>query len=474
MTSVWPALLLAGILPFSGDRQAGPFPVEARGDIHFHLDAARFDSSGVGPLEIYLSIPQSELTESPDSAGFARIRTEVAFENLDGDELASLSQVRWVPFVPLSSGDAVLSTRHLMTLRPRFPITGRQIRVRVEDLEGRKSGLLDRVRSRKRSGEARGRFEEDPSRCGFSDVAFVWDVDRSQQNAMLPVRRRLRPNPLRFFGLYHTTLLFYVEGYGPSTRLTYQIRRLADRQAVASGSDSARVDSTGSQAYLEAVDLGAMQSGAYSVEIGRPGTDSCRVAGEFQVLWDDASWNQDRQALLEEAYVLLGNAEYEKVKEMSRGEVEAYMRDLWKGHDPDPRTGRNELHETYLGRVDHANNFFGTTFRKGMLADRGRVYIRFGPPDEITKELNPQDQQVIARVLPGEVESDRFDIIRKPAPRDPRDDRAYEIWTYQMRGEPLFPEQELTGQRTGLKFIFVDDLGYGDMRLIYTNLSGAF
>jgi hypothetical protein len=29
-------------------------------------------------------------------------------------------------------------------------------------------------------------------------------------------------------------------------------------------------------------------------------------------------------------------------------------------------------------------------------------------------------------------------------------------------------------QRTGLKFIFVDELGYGDMRLVYTNLAGVF
>ena len=46
--------------------------------------------------------------------------------------------------------------------------------------------------------------------------------------------------------------------------------------------------------------------------------------------------------------------------------------------------------------------------------------------------------------------------------------------TSKLKGAPLFPEQETPVQRTGLKFVFVDDLGYGDMRLVYTNLSGAF
>jgi GWxTD domain-containing protein len=474
MTSLLPAILLAGILPFTGNNQPEPFPVEAHGDINFQLDAARFDSSASDPLEIYLSIPQAALTESRDSTGFAHVRTRVGLENSDGDEIASASEMSWIPLLPLSSGDAVLSPRHLMTLRPKMSVRASQIRVRIEDLEGRKRGLFDRIRSRNRSGEAHGRFEGEPGRCGLSDIALVWDVDRSQQNGQLPIRRRLRPNPLRYYGLYHTTLLFYVEGFGDFADIGYRIRSVETKQTVASGSDSARASPQGVRGWLESLDISSLASGAYRIEVSRGVSDSCLSVGTFQVLWDNASWNQNRQALLEEAYVLLGTSEYEKVQSMARGEVESYMRNLWARHDPDPSTGRNELRDEYLSRADHANRFFGTTFHKGMLTDRGRVYVRYGSPDEITKELNPQDKNVLARVLPGEVESDGIDIIKKPVPLETRDDRAYEIWTYQVRGQPLFPEQEIPVQRTGLKFIFIDDLGYGDMRLVYTNISGGF
>lgn len=474
MTSLWPAVLLAGILPFSGDREAAPFPVEARGDINFELDAARFDPSSGAPIEIYLSIPQAALTASADSSGFAHIRTKITFEDGDGDEIASAGETSWIAFLPPSSGEAVFATRHLLTIRPKIPVKASQIRVHIEDLEGRKSGVLDRIRSKNRSGEARGKFEGRAPACGLSDPVFIWDVDRSAETAQLPVRGRLRPNPLRYYGLYHTTLLFYVEGLGEPSEIAYRIRKAESGETVAAGIDSSRASPSGVRAYLEGVDLSTFPSGAYRVDVSHGTTDSCVVSGTFQILWDSASWNQDRETLREEAYVLLGPTEYEKVLAMSRGEVESYMQDLWARHDPDPGTGRNELRDRYAERVDHANRFFGTSFRKGMLTDRGRVYIRYGAPDEITKELNPQDKDVIARVLPGEVESDRLDIIRKPAPREARDDRAYEIWTYQVRGDPLFPEQELPVQRTGLKFIFVDDLGYGDMRLVYTNISGGF
>jgi GWxTD domain-containing protein len=269
-------------------------------------------------------------------------------------------------------------------------------------------------------------------------------------------------------------LLFYVEHYGAGGRLDYAITRLADSTRVDQGSDSLTTAAAAVQPWIRGVDVSHLPAGAYRLEVWEASSTACRVGRSFQVLWDAASWSQDEESLLEEAYLLLGPAEYEEVQSMSRGEVESYLRDLWDRHDPDPSTGKNELRDVYEQRVAHANRFFGTSFRKGMLTDRGRVYVRYGPPDETDKELNPQDQRLIAQVLPEEVADDRVDIIRKPRPREARDDRAYEIWSYQVRGSPLFPEQMTPVQRTGIKFIFVDELGYGDMRLVYTNLAGDF
>jgi len=474
MVSIWPALVLTGILPFGGDGEARPFPVEARGNIRFELDAARFSSTADFPMEIYLSIPQSTLAVSPDSAGRAKLRLETRFEDADSDLLGRVVEERWVPLESLGEEDATLLPRLLVTLRPKAPEGTRQIAVRVIDLAGRKRGLFDRARRSKPSGEARGRFVGDPLRCRFSDIVFVWDIDRDLEADDLPLRHRLRPNPLRYYGLYHTTLLFYVEDYGGPEPLVYQIRSLSGEAVVASGIDSCRDASGGGIRHLRGEDISALPAGAYRLDILGSKGENCGTAGEFQILWDSESWNKDQRALLEEAYVLLGAGEYDRVQEMSQGEIEEYMRNLWSRHDPDRSTGRNELRDVYLERLEYANRFFGTSFRKGMLTDRGRVYIRYGPPDEITKQLNPQDEEAIARVLPDELSSEREDVMRRPARRRARDDRAYEIWKYQVRGQPLFPDLESPVQRTGLEFIFVDELGYGDMRLVHTNLAGPF
>jgi GWxTD domain-containing protein len=474
MVPIWPALLLAGILPFGGDEDARPFPVEARGDIRFEMDGSRFRPDPGAPLDLYVAIPLAPLTESPDSAGFAQLSLELTFEDGGGDEIGRVKGTSWIPLVSTAEEFAGLPARHLLTLRPEAPGGTQQVRLRVEDPNGRKEGILDRARGKKRWGEASGRFVGDPSRCGLSDIAFAWDVVRSEAQAASPVRLRLVPNPNRYYGLYHTSLLFYIERYGEETTVQYLLRRLSDGAIIASGADSARVSHGETHAFLIARDLSTLPAGGYRLEVQGSRDDSCASRGDFQVLWETASWTRDEKALLAEAFVLLSPTEYERVQSMSRGEIEVYMRDLWGRNDPDMATGVNELREKFLERVQHADSFYGTALRRGMLSDRGRVYIRFGLPDEITKELNPQDQDLIANVLPSETAGDSYDQVRGIQRRNPRDDRAYEIWNYQVRGDPLFPDMDLGGQRTGLKFIFVDDLGYGDMRLVYTNLSGAF
>lgn len=475
MLSAWPVVVLAGILPFGGNEEGKPFPVEARGDIRFELDAARFHPDAPAPLDLYLAIPVAPLAESPDSAGFAQVSLVLTFRDGEGEDLGRIEGNSWVPLDSPEEGGGGLSATHLLTLRPAMPGGTREVRLRIEDPNGSKRGILDRARKKKPWGEAIGRFVGDPFLFRLSDVAFAWDLDRSGSEGDVPVRMRLVPNPSRFYGLYHTSLLFYVERYDPKPELLrYRILRAADDQIVTSGADSAGRAADGAQAFLLVKDLSSIPAGLYRLEIEGVGGDSCVSGGDFQVLWETASWTRDEKALLEDAFVLLPPMEYERVREMSRGEAEVFMRDLWTRNDPDPATGVNELHDRFAERVEHADRFYVTALRRGMLSDRGRVYIRFGPPDEITKELNPQDQSLIANVLPSETANDSYNQVRGIQQRNPRDDRAYEIWTYQVRGDPLFPDMELGTQRTGLKFIFVDDLGYGDMRLVYTNLSGAF
>ncbi|MFI5211265.1 MAG: GWxTD domain-containing protein [Ignavibacteria bacterium] len=95
--------------------------------------------------------------------------------------------------------------------------------------------------------------------------------------------------------------------------------------------------------------------------------------------------------------------------------------DFWKKKDPSPNTKRNEFMQEYYIRVILANKSFSTSYTQGWRTDMGMVFIIFGQPSNV--ERHPYEM----------------------------DSKPYEVWQY----------YEISRQ-----FVFVDNSGFGDYRLI--------
>lgn len=63
-------------------------------------------------------------------------------------------------------------------------------------------------------------------------------------------------------------------------------------------------------------------------------------------------------------------------------EREKFIEDFWNSRDPDPDTEENEFKEEFFERIAYANEHFSSG-KPGRLTDRGKIYIKFGKPDEI-------------------------------------------------------------------------------------------
>ena len=63
-------------------------------------------------------------------------------------------------------------------------------------------------------------------------------------------------------------------------------------------------------------------------------------------------------------------------------EREKFIEDFWRSRDPDPDTEENEFKQQYFERLAYANEHFSSG-KAGRVTDRGRIYIKFGKPDEI-------------------------------------------------------------------------------------------
>ncbi len=74
----------------------------------------------------------------------------------------------------------------------------------------------------------------------------------------------------------------------------------------------------------------------------------------------------------EQAFKLLGTDE----------ERDEFIEQFWLRRDPTPDTEENEFREEHYRRIQYANEHFAAGI-PGWRTDRGRIYIVWGPPDEI-------------------------------------------------------------------------------------------
>jgi GWxTD domain-containing protein len=83
----------------------------------------------------------------------------------------------------------------------------------------------------------------------------------------------------------------------------------------------------------------------------------------------------------------------------SDAEREQFIVQFWAKRDPSPATpGKNEFKDEHYRRIGYANQKFATKI-EGWKTDRGRVYILYGPPDEL--EMHPDRASWLYRSIPG-------------------------------------------------------------------------
>lgn len=148
----------------------------------------------------------------------------------------------------------------------------------------------------------------------------------------------------------------------------------------------------------------------------------------------------------------------------SQEEVDTYLENFWAKLDPYPDTPENEFKDMYLRRYEYANEHFRYGPILGSRTDRGRIFILYGPPDEIREEPVFQELswQEITAIGPNSYQfSDQYTQGRV---------KAYEIWNYYKSAD----DKSRTYSTNFLckTFVFGDLSGCGLYTLMYSNEDG--
>ena len=87
--------------------------------------------------------------------------------------------------------------------------------------------------------------------------------------------------------------------------------------------------------------------------------------------------------LTEDVAYIITDEERQSWKSLSTDEErESFIESFWLRRDPTPDTQENEFKEEHYRRIAYANERFASGI-PGWKADRGRIYITYGPADEV-------------------------------------------------------------------------------------------
>ena len=90
-----------------------------------------------------------------------------------------------------------------------------------------------------------------------------------------------------------------------------------------------------------------------------------------------------RKWLNEDVVYIITDEEKQAFKRLQTDEErQQFIEQFWLRRDPTPDTAENEFKEEHYRRIAYANERFASGI-PGWKADRGRIYITFGPPAEI-------------------------------------------------------------------------------------------
>src|SRR4030095_2466884 len=134
---------------------------------------------------------------------------------------------------------------------------------------------------------------------------------------------------------------------------------------------------------------------------------------------------------------IISSAELEAWKKLRTNEErEKFIEDFWHRRDPDPDTSENEYRESYYERIAYVNEHFSSGI-PGYKTDRGRVYLKYGKPDEI--DSHPAGGRYEREASEGGGSTSTY---------------TFERWFY----------RSIPG-RSGAQLEFVDPTGTGEYRL---------
>jgi len=381
-------------------------------DAVYYQDFLNFagEKSSQTRVDVFIQVPYNEIQFVKTEQGFAA-GYSVTISVFKEDKSTLLSEKTFNEKVEIKNFEQTISGSNFnLSLRSFNLSPGNYlIRTEIEDKDSRKTS----------SSENKFEVRDFTGGSGISDMMLV------AKKTVVDGSNKILPNVSRNVLTKKEGIPLFFEVYKNQpgdVKINFKI--FEDENTIYDSTEVKKIDSGKTQIFFTIKEL-ELGLGNYIIQLAVVDSDD-KIIGtirkSFLSRWPGVpSSIKDLDKAIKQLVYIATEDEIEKIEETENRDekVKEYL-NFWKKKDPTPQTEDNPIFDEYYRRVFYANDKF-SHYIEGWKTDRGMVFIILGPPNNVDRHP--------------------FEFNTKP----------YEVWEY----------YDLNRQ-----FIFVDETGFGDYRLI--------
>jgi GWxTD domain-containing protein len=393
--------------------------VGGKGAFQVEIDMARFYGDASHSLtEVYYGVPTSMLAYKVDASGYsgaAHLRLEI------WNDSAMLSMKEWdVPFktsdtLKIASGQTLVGIEQLVLAEGAY-----RLKLKAKDIVD--TTRIDTFTMPIRVASFGANKES------FSDIELASQAQPSSDTSSMFYKNTLSvvPNASELYGEGLPFVYYYVEVYNllnssKKNDLTLKTSVTDGRFRVMYSSEKLKQRLNNSSVEVGKINVTSYPSGTYLLHLSLVDSSKHEYAaaekkffiykpGKIDTGGVTATENDDFST---SEYAVMSEQEVDREYQYARyivsdpdrkqyehlKDVDAkrkFMFAFWQRHTAAAGMAPNEFKQEYLRRIQYANDNFTKGFKEGWKSDRGRVYVMYGPYDEVeqfasSSESNPYE-----------------------------------------------------------------------------------
>jgi len=433
----------------------------AAADDGFYYDYAAFYPSHGGDVvvEVYVAVPLERLTSSPTEGGdvYSFNVGARATRLADGAVVANRVVSRTAT---VAAGEGSKAPLSVTQLNVGVPPGDYRFSVGVGDPGG------GSTRSSDADLEVASPPAEGPFVSGIKLASSIAPVGDDVEGEFVKNGLSIIPNPTKLVSDGDPALPIYYEVYRLPVKegeaetfvVRYDVSQLNGRRFVrverllaVGASDVARV---------ETLDLTGVPPGSYRLSLSiedRDGGELAKAEKEFMVYHEFSEEElvqfkgkfmpyslEEEKQIRKELSLIASDAELATFDALPAEEKPIFVDNFWARRDPDKETATNEYKNAFYQRYYYVQERYTTPFREGVATDMGRVYLKYGEPDQVSR--SPMGMRSEVTVSTSTWQS-----------------KPFEAWEYLDAGGV---------DNQNIIFVFIDDDGDGDYEIDSSTVPG--